>query len=237
MSSTTVLATITEIIYFRLKPSVKPEEAAAEGTHSEGAAFLDLLFRTTERNGHLSSAWGRTEEDANSVVWVIEWADSSASARIDDLQPFIDPSSPEIINFFAILNPPISTTDTLTKNPVTELVTLAVPSNLTPSEQKKWHEGSVAFRSALLEKIPQEDIRPLSWSMGYVERPATFEHPQSPTGHAFIYVSAIGWGSVEKHYAARETKEFADAIKPLREKMLLPAKGLAMKHVRFRKIK
>jgi hypothetical protein len=60
--------THTEFVYFRLKPAVKPEEA---GNNREGERFLDLLHEITLYAGHLSSAWGRTEEDANNVVWVI----------------------------------------------------------------------------------------------------------------------------------------------------------------------
>jgi hypothetical protein len=58
----------TEFVYFRLKSSVKPEEA---GTNRQGEQFLDLLHEVTLHAGHLSSAWGRTEEDTNNVVWAI----------------------------------------------------------------------------------------------------------------------------------------------------------------------
>lgn len=167
-----------------------------------------------------------------------EWADSSHSVSIDCLQPFVDPSSPQVIALFANLNPPpMTTSGTLADNPVTELAALAVPSTLTPAEQTKWHEDIVAFRSALMEKVSQKDIRPLTWSTGYVERPATFDHPQSPSGKAQVYLLAVGWESKEKHLAARETQEFADTIQPLRKKTLPPVKGLEMRHVRFRKVK
>lgn len=144
---------------------------------------------------------------------------------------------PGVITLFATLTPPISTTsDTLTKNPVTEIVTFAVPSTITPDKQKKWHDDMVAFRSALMEKLPQEDIRPLSWSTAYVERPAIFEHPDSPSGQAILYLMTIGWDSVEKHMAVRETQEFAETVQPLRELTLPPVKGLEMRHVRFHKV-
>lgn len=157
---------------------------------------------------------------------------------VDCLKPFLDPSSPQVITFFANLNPPpMTTSGTFADNPVTELVAFAVRSDISPDDQRQWDNDTIALRSALMEKIPQKDLRPLTWSTGCVARPVNFDHPRSPSGKAIVYILAVGWESKEKHLAARETPEFAETIQPLREKMLPPVKGLEMRHVRFRKVR
>lgn len=72
--------------------------------------------------------------------------------------------------------------------------------------------------------------------MGQVERPITVAHEQSSSGHAIVYLLAVGWETVEVHKAAKETQEFVAGITPIREKMLPPVPGLEMKHVRFQKV-
>lgn len=62
-------STVTEFIYFRLKPSVKPEDDGNQ--NREGEQLLDLFRETMLQSGHLGSAWGRTLEDENNLVWVI----------------------------------------------------------------------------------------------------------------------------------------------------------------------
>jgi hypothetical protein len=67
MASSAILSRYTQFIYFRLKPSIKPEEAG----NRDGELFLDILHDATLLSGHVSSAWGRTDEDEHDVVWVI----------------------------------------------------------------------------------------------------------------------------------------------------------------------
>lgn len=163
---------------------------------------------------------------------------------MDRLEPFVDADENDgddgakVISFFVTLNPPISSTASLTKNPVTELVSLAISSELEikPDEHRKWHDDLVRFRSSLLEKLSPDDIKAQSCSMGHIERPATFDHPESPSGKAMVYFMAIGWQAKEKHIAATKTKEFGDTIEPIQEKMLTPLKGLEMRHVSFKKV-
>lgn len=71
MSSSTIHSTATEFLYFRLQPSVRPEDAANGKVNDEGERFLNMLRGTASRSGHMASSWGRTEEDENDVVWVI----------------------------------------------------------------------------------------------------------------------------------------------------------------------
>ncbi|EAW11280.1 uncharacterized protein ACLA_089720 [Aspergillus clavatus NRRL 1] len=221
---------VVEFVFFKLRSSVKPEDPSNE----EGEALSKILTATKQQSGYQSSAWGRAVEDENPVVWVIVWDDEHDKCQWDCLAPFLEPKS-EVIKVYSTLNPPVSATETFTTNPITEVVTLAFPSSLKPEEHKKLDEDLINFRLTLTEKLP-EQLRPKSWTMGQIQRPGTLQHAKSPSGQAFVYVAAVGWESVETHMAARETKEFAESIQPIREKMIPPMQGLNMKHVSFRKI-
>ncbi|CRG84551.1 hypothetical protein PISL3812_01820 [Talaromyces islandicus] len=242
MSGPPKSSTVTQFIYFRLKPSVKPED---DGQNREGEQLLDLFRETILQSGHLGSAWGRTLEDENNLVWVIEWADSSSSIPISRLEPFIDSAgtSPDddddptkLITFFTSLSPPISTTETLTKNPVTELASFAIPDDIAPKSLTQFNIDLNNFRDALVHRVQPADVKPASWSMGQVGRPTAFDHPDSTTGKVFAYLLAVGWQSKEKHMAVRETKEFKETIVPLRQAALSPLRGLEMRHVTFQRI-
>jgi hypothetical protein len=162
---------------------------------------------------------------------------------MDSSSKFSPPSAassetvPGIINLFATLAPPISTSsDTLTSHTVTELAPVAFPSTLSPQDQPEWHQDWISLRSVLMEKLPDPRIRAKAFSMGYVERPAVLEHPDSPSGKAVLYMVVVGWDSVEQHHAWIGTEEFKNAIRPVSEKSLPFVKGLEMRHVRFRKV-
>ncbi|EED23447.1 conserved hypothetical protein [Talaromyces stipitatus ATCC 10500] len=229
--------TVTEFISFRLKPSVKPEEGEK---NREGEELLDFFRETMLQSGHLGSAWGRTLEDENVIIWVIEWADSSNSTNLSRLEPFIDYSKQDnpstLLTFYSTLSPSISESDTLTTNPITELVTFAVPSDISPEQHKQFNNDQVQFRDALINKATPESARPITWSRGQIERPATFDHPDSASGKALVYLNVVGWKNREQHTQARDTKAFAETIEPLRKQVLTPVKGLEMKHVKFQKI-
>lgn len=152
------------------------------------------------------------------------------------MQPFLAEDDERITTIYATPSPPISSTDTLTKNPVTELCFLPFPNNMSATETRQLNADLIKFRTALFVQLPQEQ-GPCSWAMGHVDRPSTMEHGQSPTGRAMVHLLAVGWESVEAHGNAKKTKEFVDSIAPIREKLLAPpVPGLEMKHVSFQKI-
>ncbi|KAH2990101.1 hypothetical protein KXW58_003316 [Aspergillus fumigatus] len=208
---------VTEFVIFKLKSSVKPEDHSNE----EGASLCKIFSATKQQSGHQSSAWGRTVEDENVVVWAVVWEDSHGKCQADLLAPYLEPNS-KVLSFYTTLNPSPSETETFTTNQVTELATLTFPSSLNPEEHKKLNSDLINLRVALTEKLD--------------ENRGTFQHPKSPSGEAFVYLLVVGWESVDAHMAARETKEFEESIKPIREKMLPALEGLGMKHVSFKKI-
>ena len=80
------------------------------------------------------------------------------------------------------------------------------------------------------------DDRPTSWAMGTIERPGALEHGASPSGKAFVHLLTIGWESVEKHKAAKESRPFQETVQPIRHKLLTPVECLKLKHVVFQKV-
>lgn len=59
--------TVSQIVFFRVKSSVKPEDPVSE----EGEALLKIFRSTQHQSGHEHSSWGRTSEDEDTIVWVI----------------------------------------------------------------------------------------------------------------------------------------------------------------------
>ena len=57
----------SELIFFKVKCDVEPEDPASD----LGEGLLRLFRATQYQSGHQSSAWGRTVEDPNVIVWVI----------------------------------------------------------------------------------------------------------------------------------------------------------------------
>ncbi|QQK42471.1 Isocitrate dehydrogenase kinase/phosphatase [Penicillium digitatum] len=224
--------TVSQIIFFRVKSSVKPEDPVSE----EGEALLKIFRTTQQQSGHKHSSWGRTVEDKDTIVWVIDWTDPRSTINIHLLEPFLAPENPQPPSSLHVtFSPPLSCTETLTKNPVTELCTLSFPSDLDVLATRQINADLISFRTTLVEQLPQS-AGPRSWSMGHVDRPSKLTHEKSPSGQAFAHVLAVGWENGEAHLKAKETEKFVQGIAPLREKMLPPIPGLEIKHISFQKI-
>ncbi|CAI7611964.1 unnamed protein product [Penicillium discolor] len=224
---------VSQVIFFRVKPSVQPEDPNSE----EGEALLRIFRTTQHQSGHEYSAWGRTAEDKDTIVWVVDWTDPRSTINVHLLEPFLDPENPQPPSTLHItFSPPLSCTETLTKNPVTELCTLSFPSDLDALAVRQINADLINFRTTLVEQLPQS-AGPRSWSMGHVDRPSKLPHEKSASGQAFAHLLAVGWESMEAHLKAKETQKYIQSIAPLREKMLAPIPGLGIKHVSFQKIK
>ncbi|KAJ5173182.1 hypothetical protein N7492_005775 [Penicillium capsulatum] len=223
--------TITEFVCFRVKSSVRPEDA----DNDEGQALLNLFRSTKQQSGHQSSAWGRVVEDEQILVWVLEWSDARGSIAVGHLHPFLADAPQHPTAIYATLNPPLSATSTLTSNPTTEICALPFPSTMSVPETKQLNADLINFRTAVVEQLPPES-GPRSWAMGHIDRPSLLPHAKSPSGEAFVHLLVVGWDSVEAHKKAKESAQFVSGIAPIREKMLPPVPGLEMKHVSFQAI-
>ncbi|CAI7622465.1 unnamed protein product [Penicillium pancosmium] len=223
--------TISQFIFFKVQPEVRPEDPDS----TEGRDLVAVFRTTKHQSGHRSSVWGRVVEDEDVIVWVVEWADARCSTAVALLEPFLAPSAQPPTALYTTLSPPISSTGTLTANPLTEICVLPFPSSLTVQETRQLDSDLINFRIVLIEHLPQAS-GPRSWTMGHVDRPSTVQHATSPSGRAVLHLLAIGWDSVEAHLQAKETEQFQQSVAPVREKMLPPVPGLEIKHVSFRKV-
>ncbi|KAJ5717709.1 hypothetical protein N7488_003355 [Penicillium malachiteum] len=223
--------TTTEFIFFKVKPSVRPEDPR----NVEGIGLLKVFSEAQHQSGHENSAWGRAAEDDNVIAWALDWTDARSFAKTDDLSPYLDPDAQPPTTIYTTLTPPLSSTNTFTSNPITELCALSFSNSLSVPETKQLHSDLINFRTALLYHLPQA-VAPKSWSMGQVDRPSVVEHAKSPSGKAVMHFIVVGWESVEVHKKARETDQFINSITPIREKSLGAIPGLDMKHVSFQKI-
>ncbi|KAL2374175.1 hypothetical protein BDBG_05508 [Blastomyces gilchristii SLH14081] len=94
------------------------------------------------------------------------------------------------------------------------------------------HEAQKPSSSPSRTKLAKQG--PPGWlSLGWVERPRTVEHADSPSGEAELTILVIGWESIQEHEAAMGTDDFEKAFAPVRAKMLPGIKVLEMRYVRF----
>ncbi|CAG8267940.1 unnamed protein product [Penicillium salamii] len=168
-----------QFIYFRVKPSVRPEDPSSE----EGQALLNVFRTAKHQSGHQSSAWGRTSEDPDLIVWVManqtDWSDARSSTDQGLQDPFLAEDNSQLpTSIYVTLSPPITATETLTQNPVTELCTLP-------------YANLISFRTAQMESMPQV-TGPVSWAMGQLDRPCKLNHALSPSGKATVHFLAVG---------------------------------------------
>ncbi|KAK2800976.1 hypothetical protein FQN50_007951, partial [Emmonsiellopsis sp. PD_5] len=203
---------VTEIIYLTLKPTVKPEDP----DNDEGRIFLEALQAVKQQSGYESSHWGRTEEDENNVVWIVEWKDTTSSVPLSILTPILSPSSTPITTH-TTLTPPLPTAThthhthhthehthtcphphdhpTLPTTPTTELTILAFPSSLPFAEKSSICTNLSNFRSALLNiPEPPTPTTPTPTTKGETEN-------QKPPPRAPRFFS-LGWAerpSTVKH--------------------------------------
>ncbi|KAJ5537407.1 hypothetical protein N7513_010593 [Penicillium frequentans] len=223
--------TTSEFIFFRVKPSVRPEDPNNE----EGEHLLTIFRNTQHESGHQSSAWGRSVEDDNTIVWAINWTDARGSASTEHLTPYLDPNAQPPTSIYATLSPPLCSADALTENPITELCTLSFANPLSAPEKRQLNGDLINFRTAMIEQLPKGSGLK-SWSMGEVDRPSLVQHAKSPSGQATLHLLVVGWESIDAHKKSRETEQFVSSISPIREKSLGAIPGLEVKHVSFHKI-
>ncbi|EAS35711.3 uncharacterized protein CIMG_01065 [Coccidioides immitis RS] len=218
---------VTEFIYFTLKSDVKPEDRE----NDDGRLFLSALNTVKQSCGYLSSFWGRTIENENNIVWIIEWNDTTGCVPLSLLAPIIEPDTTPIALHTTLTPPP---NGLFTNASVIELAVLAFPHDLSPPERTSLNNNLINFRSICLQL--RESEPPSAFLMGWVERPGSVPHQGSESGKAQLVVFVVEWESKEQHEMARKAAEFDRSIAPIREKMLPPINILQMRHVKLQPV-
>ncbi|PGH13030.1 hypothetical protein AJ80_06514 [Polytolypa hystricis UAMH7299] len=222
----------TEFIYLTFNPSVRPEDV----DNDEGKLFMDAYNAVAQQDdGYLSSCWGRTVEDENKIVWAIDRSTTptttSTTALLPSLTPLLAPSTKPQTYLLAVSEPITQTI--LLQSRVIELVVLALPATLSPTEKSNVTNSVTALSDALLSLSTSRCVAAQSVTPAWAIEPASVPHVDSPSGTAVLKALIVGWESKEAHERARETEAFKRTIMPIREVVLKGVEGLEMRHVRF----
>lgn len=241
-------STITEFIFFHVPESVIPEDTE----NAEGKKLLEILQSAKSQEGHCWSAWGRTEEDPNALIWVIgkfrlvspmptapkyqlltigrrtEWANGNTTVSTEHLRPFMK-RTPEIVKLRAQLTPSLLSVGGINSSPITDITTIIFSTSTPTEDVVKVVED---MKEGVTQKIP-ENLRPSYYCVTAPHAYPIIEHPDSPTGKAVVNVVVVGWESSDQHYAIWKTPEFKEVIPPVRALMLPYAPGIGMKHTPF----
>ncbi|KAF5725012.1 hypothetical protein FMUND_250 [Fusarium mundagurra] len=179
----------TEFIYFHLPEEVKPESIQ----DPNGTRILNLFHEAKLQDGYNWSAWGRSEEDRNALVWVIanetwfgsnlEWSNEDSTISINELENLACPS-PAIVKLRTNLTPTLSSVGGINSAPIVDLTTMPFVAGMSVEDDASTREVLSTMREAVLNKLP-EDLAPSYWVMSTWDTRPVVPHPESPTGQNF----------------------------------------------------
>ncbi|CZR43884.1 uncharacterized protein FPRO_13692 [Fusarium proliferatum ET1] len=227
---------ITEFIYFHLPAEVKPENVQDQ----KGKRLLNLFQEARLQDGYNWSAWGRSEEDTNALVWVIgifllsnlEWSNEESTISTTELKTLACPS-PAIVKLRTKLTPTLSSVGGIKSAPMVDLTTMPFVAGLSVEDDAGTREVLNTMREAVLNKLP-EDLAPSYWLMSTWDTRPVVSHPESPTGRSVLSILVVGWHSTQQHYDIWKLPDFRSTyIGPVKAKMLSYPEGLGMKHIAF----
>ncbi|KAG9502149.1 hypothetical protein J7337_004974 [Fusarium musae] len=218
----------TEFIYFHLPEEVKPENVENE----KGKRLLDLFQEAKLQDGYNWSAWGRSEEDRNALVLVIEWSNEDSTMSTNELENLACPT-PAIVKLRTTLTPTLSSVGGIKSAPVVDITTMPFVAGMSVEDDTGTREVLSTMREAVLNKLP-EDLKPSYWVMSTWDTRPVVPHPESPTGQSMLYVLVVGWQSTQQHYNIWKFEDFRSKyIGPVKAKMLSYPEGIGMKHIAF----
>ncbi|KAL9560686.1 hypothetical protein ACKAV7_015177 [Fusarium commune] len=218
----------TEFIYFHLPEEVKPES----NQDQKGKRLLNLFQEAKLQDGYNWSAWGRSEEDRNALVWIIEWSNEDSTISTNELKNLACPS-PVIIKLRTKLTPTLSSVGGINSAPIVDLTTMPFVAGMSVEDDAGTREVLNTMREAVLNKLP-EDLAPSYWVMSTWDTRPVVPHPESPTGQSVLSVLVVGWQSTQQHYNIWKLPDFRSTyIGPVKAKMLSYPEGIGMKHIAF----
>ncbi|KAF9769935.1 hypothetical protein IL306_012574 [Fusarium sp. DS 682] len=221
----------TEFIFFHLPKEVEPESSE----NSKGRELLKLFQEAKHQDGYSWSAWGRTDEDKNALVWVIEWSNEDAAISTSNLESLACPN-PAIVKLRTKLTPPLSSVGGITSTPVVDVTTMPFVAGTTAEEDASVREALSTMREAVLTKLPKH-LAPSYWVMSTWDTRPVVPHLDSPTGQSLLSILVVGWQSTEQHYEVWKWSDFRPKyVGPVKAKMLSYPEGIGMKHVSFKLI-
>ncbi|KAL5590073.1 hypothetical protein FOVSG1_011940 [Fusarium oxysporum f. sp. vasinfectum] len=221
----------TEFIFFHILEDVEPESSES----AKGGELLKFLQEAKHQDGYNWSAWGRTEENKNAVVWIIEWSNEEATISTSILERWASPS-PAIVRLRTKLTPSLSSVGGIMSTPCVDVTTMPFVAGTTEEEDSSVREALSTMREAVLNKLPK-DLAASYWVMSTWDTRPIVPHPDSPTGRSLLSVLVVGWQSVQQHYDVWKYSDFRSTyIGPVKAKMLSYPEGLGMTHISLKLI-
>ncbi|KAI9738796.1 MAG: hypothetical protein M1834_008303 [Cirrosporium novae-zelandiae] len=206
--------------------AITPGAKLGDKTTRAGKTWASILECIAKQPGYQRIYWGYEVEHENNVDLLVDWDSVDAHKRFM-ASPEYGPFGGE---FGSIMggpvhvhhrnmqpHPPIAPFSA----PVTELCTFFLAPDISPEAQKKYEAEMKSFA----EVIEKHAKGCKGTSMGWVME----QMSHGNLGKTKAHTLAVGWESVEAHMAYRETKEFQDSIKPVRELV----KGAEVHHVKL----
>ena len=218
---------VTEVAFLPLAAGSKIEDPSSPA----GAVWKEFHDTVDAEETCQRVYWGRQVENPTMLQLCIDWDSVEAHFAFNELPLF----GPLIKRLVTIIDgkaryhhvrfdphPPLSVLSG-SFSPVTELLTVYFPSSTSADSQKNYEQNFSKFMKGLEEDA--DGYR--GYASGWVREEV--EH-ESLEGKGKAYFAAIGWDSVEKHLACRETEKFKANRGLLRTEGV---KGLEMHHVKF----
>jgi len=213
---------VTEIAILPIASTTTIEDISTKA----GETWASLQETTRNAPGCQSLYWSRWVEDKEMVQLMINWESLEAHQgfRATPDFPAFEQRFVSLMNgrpsmYHAPLVPPQSAIKVFMA-PTVEIVTMYCSSEISEGEKKKCSQNFETFLKQLM--VDAEGI--VAEVNGWVIEQTDFKDEK-----ALAFVCCIGWESIEKHVAHRQTKSFMETIHLLRSGTI----GSEMHHVKF----
>ncbi|KAE9371216.1 hypothetical protein N431DRAFT_483789 [Stipitochalara longipes BDJ] len=223
------MSPITEIISIELNPLMNTKRLSISGSHIWQKAISQL----TSQPGCLGLQWSRRVEDPDWLVIKIDWSTREAHASSDSHKRFEELIAP-LSNYKGLVRDaaiyePLTASEVFFASPITEILTLLVPSSISSEEM-------VAFERACVKVSTSTAYQPNGVKAGtHAWLITEVDHPESTTGKAKALRFLLAWPSLELHRAVMATEEFKMGMGPIKQKCLPALYGRGMFHAEFTK--
>ncbi|KIW19438.1 hypothetical protein PV08_00010 [Exophiala spinifera] len=217
----------TEFIFFHLDSTIQPEDP----NNQKGQEVLKILHGVKSHDACEWAGWGRTEENPNALILVLEWSHRSVNLSTNSLQALAK-AEPPIIRLKTRLERPLSSVGGLLASPCVDVTTLPFVGSSTLEDRIKDLKAVSRMRQCVTQEVLPE-VRPDYYILSTAGSFAELDSDKSPTGRVEICMAVVGWRSRQQHYDMWKEQSFKDMIPDLRERMSPYPPGLGITHTAF----
>ncbi|KAL9104238.1 MAG: hypothetical protein Q9163_000786 [Psora crenata] len=218
------MAPVTELATIPLQSGATIEDAASPA----GRVWTATLDTVSQQPGYQRACYGRELENQSLLQFFVDWESYEAHQNFIKSRVY-QPFAKHLMSIVdgniemrhAKFEPhPQSAAVSGTRSPVTEVWTVYLED-----KDEKFVEKYEQFNEILLSKADGCQAISSGWVIEKVEHEKFL-----PSRKGTAYVGIIGWESKEKHMTFKETPDFKDNIRLVRDANV---KGMEMHHTRF----